>query len=185
MIVRDIVRSSALILGRNDVVSYLNGENNSSTDTLECVNSLTNLCSLVLNELASTYLPMIRKETVTFVNNRQPFNQLAAKLTRMIAIYDMNGEKVDFSLDDNYILANVGKCIIEYEYSPKNYGLEETIGYSEKQISASVLAYGVASEYSITQGQFEQAVMLHKRFVDCLEEYCVPKNKVIKSRSWV
>ena len=97
----------------------------------------------------------------------------------------MEGKKIDFSLDGSYLLTNAYKCVVEYEYAPKNYGLDDDIGYTEQDISLSALAYGVTAEYCITQGLFEQAVMHHKRFVDNVAEICLPKNKKIKSRSWL
>ncbi len=184
MKIKDIVRNSALMLGKSDVISFLDG-GSAGADTLESVNLLTNLCSLVIDELSSTYIPLIKKEIVSFSNGKYSLSQFREKIIKIIAVYNLDGEKVDFSLDDNYVCANVVKCSVEYQYAPKNYGLEETIGYEEKDLSISALAYGVAAEYSITQGLFEQAVMYHKRFVDTIAEFCVPKNKMIKTRSWV
>ncbi len=185
MTIRDIVRSSALILGKNDVITYLDGGQNTGIDTFESVNLLTNLCTLVIDELSATYIPLIKKETVTFSKGKHALINFSQKVVKMIGVYDMDGNSVDFSVDGIYVTADISKCIVEYEYAPKNYGLEDKIGYSEKDISLSALAYGVAAEYCITQGLFEQAVMHHKRFVDIVAEACVPKNKMIKSRSWV
>ena len=185
MKVRDVVRNSALILGKSDVINYLDGKENIGVDTLETVNLLTNLCTLVVEELASTYLPLTQKETVSFVNGRYPFNQFTNKIVKVFAVYDLKGKQVDFTSDTNYVYANLVECMVEYEYRPKNYDLEDDVGYSEKDISITALAYGVVAEYCITQGQFEQAVMHHKRYVDAIAEICMPKNKMIKSRSWV
>ncbi len=181
---RDIVRSSALMLGRTDVVKYLDGQASAVADTLESVNLLTNLCSLVVDELSATYIPLVRKETVTFANGKHALNQFRDNVIKIIAVYDVDERKVDFSLDTYYVRANVTKCVVEYQYSPKNYDLDDEIGYSNKDISVTALAYGVTAEYCITQGQFEQAVMHHKRYVDAITEICLPKNRKIKARSW-
>ncbi len=185
MKIKDIVRYSALILGRSDVINYLDGKENTGVDTAETVNLLTNLCTLVVEELASTYLPLVSKSTVTFVNGRQPLNQLNDKIVKIVAVYDINGNPIDFTVDNHYVNAQITKCTVEFLYLPKNYGLEDNVGYSEKDISATTLAYGVVAEYCITQGLFEQAVMHHKRYVDAVAEICMPKNKKIKARSWV
>ena len=181
---REVVRSSALMLGRTDVVKYLDGESTIVTDTLETVNLLTNLCSLVVDELSATYIPLIRKETVGFANGKYSLIQFRDKIVKIIAVYGADGKKVDFSVDEYYVFANVSECVVEYHYSPKNYDLEDEIGYSNKEVSVTALAYGVTAEYCITQGQFEQAVMHHKRYVDAIAEICLPKNRKIKARSW-
>ena len=185
MKIRDLVRNAALILGKTDVIAYLDGQTNTGVDTLESVNLLTNLCTLVIEELSSTYIPLIGKTTVTFVNGRIALEQLNQKIVKIISVCDVEGKYVDFSVDKFYVIANVAKCTVEYHYLPKNYGLEDKIGYSEKDISGTNLAYGVVAEYCITQGLFEQAVMHHKRYVDAVAEICLPKNKKIKARSWV
>ena len=74
--------------------------------------------------------------------------------------------------------------VVEYQYSPTNYALEDEIGYTEKDISSRVIAYGVASEVCIIEGEFEQAVMHHKRYVDEIALLTMPKNAMIKQRSW-
>ncbi len=185
MKIRDIVRNSALMLGRSDVVKYLDETNDASVETLETVNLLTSLCTLVIDELSATYIPLIKKETMSSLNDKYAYNQFNEKVVKIIAVYDTDGKKVDYTQDNFYVYVNKNKCVIEYQYAPKNYGLEDKIGYSEKDISVSALAYGVVAEYCITQGQFEQAVMHHKRYVDSIAEICMPKNKRIKARSWV
>ena len=185
MTIKEIVRSAAYMLGKTDVVSHLDGNTNVGSETLQSTSLLANLCTLVLDELSSTYLPMVKKETVSSSSGKYPFNQFREKVIKVVAVYNMDGEKIDFSLDEHYVLTNASKCTIEYEYAPKNYTLEDTIGYSEMDVAVSILAYGVAAEYSISQELFEQAVMYHKRYVDAIAEICLPKNKKIKARSWV
>lgn len=185
MKVKDIVRSSALILGKTDVVDYLDGQQDVGVDTLESINLLTNLCTLVIDELSSTYIPLVQRETASFANGKYAYNQFSKKVVKIIAVYNMEGKSVDFSTDANCVLSNVMNCEVEYEYRPENYDLEDNVGYSESDISITALAYGVTAEYCITQGLFEQAVMHHKRYVDAVAEVCLPKNKKIKPRSWV
>ncbi len=185
MIVRDVVRNCALMLGKTDVIKYLDEEIIVGNDTLETVNLLTNLCTLVVDELSATYIPLIDKQTVTFTNGKYSFIEFGKNVVKIIAVYDLTGHEVDFSIDDCCVIANVTHCMVEYQYSPKNYGLNDTVGYEEKDITATALAYGVTAEYCITQCLFEQAVMHHKRYVDAIAEICLPKNKKIKARSWV
>ena len=185
MIIKDIVKNAALILGKNDVVSYLNGNTTVGHDTFETLGALTNLCYLVIDELACTYIPIIKKTAVTFVNGKYEINHLNGKVVRIIAVYDLEGQKVDFSAVENLVCANVKQGAIEYEYLPQCSSIDDEVGYSENDISTAVLAHGVAAEYCITQNLFEQAVMYHKRYVDAIAEICAPKNKKIKARSWV
>lgn len=183
MKVSDIVKLTALMTGKSDVIDYLNG-GEGQAHTLETLSTMVDLCNLVINELACTYIPITRKEITSFVYGRFSFNTLREKVIRVVAVYDADGKEVEFSHDNDNIYANIQKGSVEYEYSPSNYGLDSVIGYTEMKISARVIAYGVSAEYCINQGLFEQAVMFHKRYVDALAEICVPKNVSIKKRSF-
>ena len=68
------------------------------------------------------------------------------------------------------------KVLVEYEYAPDKVGLDDEICYMEKDVPVRVIAYGVAAEYCITEGDFDQAVMWHKRYTDAISDICVPKN---------
>ena len=183
MKVSDIIKLTALMTGKSDVVDYLNG-GEGQTHTLETVSTMVALCNLVINELACTYIPISRKEITSFVYGRFSFNILREKLIRVKAVYDADGREVEFHTDKDNIYANIQKGSVEYEYAPSNYDLDSVIGYTEMNISARAIAYGVSAEYCINQGLFEQAVMFHKRYVDALAEICTPKNVKIKQRSF-
>ena len=60
MTVKDIVRLSAIYLNMENVVKYLDG--GEDNDALNGVNTLTVCANIVLNELACTYIPMIKTE---------------------------------------------------------------------------------------------------------------------------
>ena len=111
------------------------------------------------------------------------------KAVKILGVYDLSGCAVDFDDKTEYILVNsVLSCsqtlVVKYQYSPNNYSLTDEIGYSEMQISARAIAYGVASEVCISEGDFDQAVMHHKRYVDEIALITMPKNTTIKQRSW-
>lgn len=183
MKVRDIIKLTARMTGRNDVVDYLNG-GKGQTQTLETVAIMVELCNLVINELASLYIPLVNTEFVVFSYQYIPYSRLTEKVVRIRNVYDINGVSVKFNDAIQEVYANLLSGYIEYEYSPSTYDLDSVIGYTEKDVSAGIIAYGVSAEYSINQGLFEQAVMFHKRYVDGVAEKRSLKNAVIKERSW-
>ena len=190
MQLKEIIKNASLMLGKLDVVKYLENEKNDTigADTLETVNLMVNLANLVINELACTFVPLVAEEQMFFSNQKAYYKNFKKKVVKILGVYDLSGKAVDFSDKTEYVLINSDlnnySLVVEYQYAPNNYGLTDQVGYNEKQISARIMAYGLASEVCISEGDFDQAVMHHKRYVDEIALLTMPKNATIKQRSW-
>lgn len=189
MQIKEIIKDAALMVGRIDVCDYINNNKTELNDTYETINTMVNLSNLVINELACTYIPLIRKEEISLVYGRQNYDIFSRKVVKIIAIYDSYGQKIDFEEELEGIYVKSKKSVVEtikveYEYLPNHLALDDDAGYIEKNVSAREIACGVAAEYCISQGLFEQAVMHHKRYIDALSQKVVVKNSKIKDRSW-
>ena len=73
---------------------------------------------------------------------------------------------------------------MEYEYAPTNYGLNDSVGFNAK-ITAALLGYGVAAEYCVTQGRFDEAVLWRQRYTAGVERVALPKSATLKDRCWL
>jgi hypothetical protein len=73
---------------------------------------------------------------------------------------------------------------VEYRYRHTNYGLEDTIDYTEKDVSSTILAYGLAAEFALAEGDFDRACTMHDRYVEGVHAICKPKNRNTKARAW-
>ena len=186
MTIKDILKATCAMVGREDVLDYLNG-NTSTTgeDTLDTVNIMTALANLVIGELAGTFIPMVKRESVVVSDRKVRYADLAERCLRVLAVYNANGEKVYYKHTPEYIVVDESTVTIEYEYNPPNYDLNSEIGYREEDISTATLSYGLAAEFSISRGSFDEAVMWHERYVDSVSAKRKLKNSTLKSRSFV
>lgn len=185
MQIKEIIKISALLLGRTNVIDYLDQKENCGEDALPTVNTFVGLSNLVINELACTYIPMCKTETVNVEGGKLYYGQLSERALKIRAVYNEDGKSVSFSEKPEYIDCPYSQVSVEYEFAPSNYGLEDEIGYMEKDVPARVIAYGVAAEFCISEGLFEQAITHHDRYVFALSEICVPKNATIKRRGFI
>ena len=186
MKISEIVKNSATLLAREDVVKYLSNENEEvSHETLETVNLLTRLSNLVIRELAEGLI-LITKEVEVLGKTSVKFLELGIEPLDIIAVYDRNGDKLKFSKDAYGLTAN-GSLIyrIVYSYLPDNYDLHDTIGKFEKSISSAVLAYGVCAEFCLVEARFDEAFMWNDRFVNGVHAITKPKNGRVKGRNFV
>ncbi|MBR2498932.1 MAG: hypothetical protein IKB67_04405 [Clostridia bacterium] len=185
MTVKDIVKSSAALLSREDVCDYLSGKQGGiGDDTVPTLNTMVTLLNLVISELSATYIPMVKREQVEIVGGKLYYTALKNTPLKVLNVYDALGKEIPYSENALYLSVSTDNAIVEYEFVPPNYGLEETIGYTEKDISQGALAFGLAAEYSICKGAFDEAVMWHKRYVESVNNKRKIENVKLKTRSW-
>ncbi len=187
MKISEIVKTSATLLAREDVVEYLTtlSSDGVSKNTLETVDVLTRLTNLVIRELAEGLISM--KKTVK-VGGRSAisFTELGIEPLSVIAVYDSNGNKLDFTLSTYGLSASLGLIYqIEYSYLPENYGLTDTVGTFEKNVTTIMLSYGVLAEFCLTEARFDEAVMWNDRYVNAINGLLRPKNGRIKGRTFL
>ena len=127
---------------------------------------------------------MTKVEDVIPTDGRVYYKDLTERALKIRAVYSKDGKELDCNKTAEYICVDYSQVAVEYDYVPANYGLDQTIGYTDKDVSARVIANGVASEFCITEGRFDEAVTFHKRYIDALSEICLPKNALTKKRRW-
>ena len=187
MKVKEIVLAAATLTGSEKVTAYLEGGEGAQADgeTLAAADKFVRLCNIVISELAGSYIPMVRTERVTAVNGRIYFTSLSMRALKIRAVYDASGRKLFYTLHPEYIEPRGSAAQAEYEYLPDNLGLTDETGYTEKDITAGVLSYGLAAEYCLAEGRFEEAVLWRKRYAEGVMSFALPRGGVIKSRCFI
>lgn len=185
MSIKEIIRISALLTDRTNVVAYLDKNTNNTDETLSLVQKLLSLTNLVINELASTYIPLVKSETVSARDNKVNYSDLSSSVLKIKSVSNTSGKELAFRTFLHYVSVPEDRVIIEYEYVPEDYELNDTVDFDSKFVSARVIAYGVCAELAITESRFDEAVTWHKRYVDAISDICVPKSAVTKQRSWL
>ncbi len=187
MKISEIIKDSATLLAREDVVKYLSNKStlNVTHETLETVNLLTRLSNLVIRELAEGLI-LMKKEVNVFGKTSVNFAELGIEPLDIIAVYDENGNKLKFNKGAYGITAN-GSLIykIVYSYLPNNYDLNDTVGEFEKSINSAVLAYGVCAEFCLVEARFDEAFMWNDKYVNGVHALIKPKNGRVKGRNFV
>lgn len=184
MTVKDIIKLTAVLLGRENIVLY-NHDDKADSNTLYQVDVLTRCTNLVVNELASTYVPMIKREQVNSNGGKVNFSELSENALKILKVYDVNGNELECKFHPEYLQANKSVGEILYRYIPSNYGYTDIMGYKETEVPARIIAYGVTAEYCLTERMFEDACAWHKKYMDGIAEICSPKNVTLKKRSFV
>lgn len=186
MTVKEILKSATTLLGEERVFSALEAEpSQADSETLKKIDLLTRLVNLTVGELSATYVPLKKEEKLTATDGRIKYTDLKENAVKILAVYDAYGNKADYTVTAEYVITGVGEFTVVYAYAPSNFGLDDETGYSERDVSTTVLSYGVIAEYCLTQGRFDEATFWRKRYSDGVECFCLPQNSRTKRRGWL
>lgn len=183
MKIKDIIKLASTYLNREEILSYLDGNTDSADENLLIqLDTFTRCANIVISELASTYLPLIKNEEFTTEFGKAYYKDFTERALSIKGVYDSKMKEVDYSVRTEYIETNVKKGVVCYQYVPGNYGLDDDIGYTEKDITPRILCFGVLGEFCLTERRFDESVMWRNRYVDEIASLVLPKNKSIKQR---
>ena len=184
MTVKEILLAAAGKLGvLNEVEDYLSG---TSTDAEAEViaNALLKCFNLVENEVALDYLPLLAEEEIESDAGAIYYASLSREVVRVLGVRDEWGNEVPFTLFPEYLKTQPQKVCVRYSYLPAAKNFEDK---SDFTLNASVhlFACGVAAEYALANGLFEEAAVWDKKYKDAIKAaYCSKPPRRIRSRRW-
>ena len=182
---KQIIRKAAAYLGRDDVIKYIDTPKAEQVmpQTEETVSALVLLLNMVISELCASFVPMMAEENVS-ATDKLYYSALSKKVLEITAVYDNSDNSIEFTTrPDHAEIAGTCKRV-EYKYHPNEYFLDSEIDYQERDVSSSVLAYGLAAECSLADGDFERACTFHDRYVKSICATKKMRNFMMMQRRW-
>lgn len=184
VMVNGAILTAAMELGIIDEVQgYLENGIEAGRETTErllfCFNTIE-------NELALDYFPLKTEVEVETEMGVVHFSGLEKKVVRILHVEDEWGNEVPFKIFPEYIKTQVsGKVKMTYVYFPKKKHLGEASDFI-LYASARLFAYGMAAQYTLQNGSFEENAIWEKKYKDAIKRtYRLYEGKVIRSRRWV
>ena len=184
MKIREILSESALILGEdelaNDIAQKtedLNAEHKRKTNVL--LSSFNN----IQNEIALNY--QMPEKTVEINGNKIDTSKLSPLPIKIFAVYDCNGRRLDYEYVDGIINVNGNAQKLKYGFVPSDNDIDDEFDYVEKPISKRTFTYGVAAEYCLKEGRYEESVNWESRYRLSLEvKKDFSKKRIKAGRRW-
>ncbi len=180
MTVREILTDSAVLLGRTDISEYLKSNGNDEKLEKECEN-LLRLYNMVESEIAVCYKPLKTVQEIVVTDGYVPYTAFSKSPVDVEKVLNGN-ESQSFVLTVSGVNTANGKLKFIYRYIPSKKSLDDECEYKTGEERAVVL--GVACEYSLASGLYEQAVTWDKRYKDALASVCGKKGGIMKMRRW-
>lgn len=181
MTVREIVDLAAEELGiLEDVREYFDDGVSAGKAKAE---RLLTCYNLVENELALDYFTLEKSEIV-MSNGQVKFSQLENAPVKIISVTDAENNPYEFALYADYLQTVKGAVRITYAYTPNKKTIDDDCDFT-KEVSSRLMSYGIAAEYALAVGSFEEAALWDKKYKDAIAVlYKKRKSSRIQSRRW-
>lgn len=145
---------------------------------------LLRCANIIYSEIASDYMPLKAKETITVDDNIIKYSVFSKRIIDIVKILKDN-QMVNFTLYPNYIEVNAeGDVEVIYNYLPNEITLDDDIAYGIK-LSPITFAAGVAGEYALVMNMYEEALAFERKFKEgIINNVSEKKSRYLKKRRW-
>ena len=188
MQVKEILKLACSFLGKEELLDceYFeeNGEEITESVSKELDKLLTCL-NVVTEEVAMSYLPLIKQKEVTFVNGKISVLDIDENIASIISIKNKSGRNLKYKYVSDEIVCLTTKAIVTYKVYPSHLNLDGTAETFGNRLSARILAYGVASEFAYSEMLYDDATIWENRFKNALLYSSEKKGELnLKQRGW-
>ncbi len=168
MKVKDILKLVCSFVGEREILEKFEAENSTFTSREEQkISSMVKCFNLVMQEVASDYIPFLIKEEIDVENSFLNFSELSKTVVNVCEIKNRFGICLKFKLFPNYVEIEGKAKTIVYSFLPEDKTLDDEAELA-CGLTPRVLAYGIASEYLLIEGISEDAEIWEERFKESL-----------------
>lgn len=186
MTVKEVLALAAEHLGRADLLKELEAlpENTAPKGELA---SLVRCYNLVENELSVDYLPLKAEEVLEAEEHMVAWSSFSYAPAGVRSVLRMGGETAFEPRKEGLYLPSVasGRVRVRYCYSPEPKGIDDE-GELGGRVTARLLSFGVAREFCLSRGMFEEAKLWDSRYQDAVRAVGLPRRALsVRPRRWV
>lgn len=186
MTVKEVLALAAEHLARADLQKQLEELSEDAAPKGELA-SLLRAYNLVENELAVDVLPLKAEETLSAEDHLIPWSAFSYAPAGVRAVFVSGYETCFEPQKEGLFLPRLkaGKAVVRYCYSPapKAIGDEGEFG---GRVTARLLSFGVAREFCLSRGMFEEAKLWDGRYQDAVRAAALPRRALaMRARRWV
>ncbi len=183
MTVKEVITIAAAELGLKERVRAYFEEQDADGERVASL--LLDCFNLVLNEVVLDYLPMTAEDELTSSTGSLSYLLFEYPVVRVLQVLNGEGESVPFQIFPEYLKTQPGRVRVQYTYTPERKGFNDDAALGSI-ISARLISYGMAAEYALASGLFEEAAAWDKKYKAAIAAaYRAHPAKKIQSRRWV
>ena len=184
MTVKDILKLVCSFVGEREILNKFESGENFTERENQKLESMQKCYNLVMQEIASDYIPFLTKEEIDTQNSILNFSELSKNVINIYEIKNRFGMNLKFKLYPNYVEIEGKAKHIVYSYLPDERSIDDEAELV-CGLTARVLAYGIASEYFLIEGISEDAEIWEDRFKSSLFVLSRKRGEhILPKRTW-
>lgn len=186
---KEVLELACVFLGKEELLGsqyFSNNEHYELTDSEQKELNILNRClTLITNEISTDYLFINATKKVIANAGEISLEDIDSSVYEIIKITDLYKKPLKFKLYNNKVYVDASEVIVKYRKYAMRPNLDgECEGFSNR-ISARVLAYGVAMEYSFISSLYDDATIWENRYKNALLVLARNKaNMVMPAKEW-
>ena len=188
MTAKDVIKVVCVFLQKEEFLELeeLDGTGEATEAQTKELEHMLRCLNLVINEIATDYIPLLFEETLIPTGGHVLFNSLTKNPIDIIRVEDRFGIRVNHKLFPDYLETIDGEVKILYSYEPEQItALSQALENFSQKVGERVIAYGVAMEYCFICGLHDDASIWEKRFKDALLIAARKKSEIkLPKRRW-
>lgn len=170
---KEILKLTANFLGLDKLTDYLSNEEETASDEVKAdVNQLLIFMNYIVREITKDYFPLCHKESImSDSDGKIYFDKLSKKAIMIKDVKNLIDLSCHYEIYPEYIkLENPNtEYKVFYNYTPKtilNITEEAELPFG---LDYFIVCYGIASEYCLSKGSYDEAHMWESKFVSALK----------------
>ena len=181
MTVKNVIILVGRLLGlEKELELYFLGDENASTKTID---QLLDCYYRVETELAVDSFPL-ETEDVYCSHGEILFDDLECVPLRILSVTDEKGNTADAQITPMSIRVADGQYTIRYTYQPKRKTEGDDVEFPAF-VTENLLAYGVAAEYCLQAGLYEESALWKEKFEKAVRAVKpLTRGGALRARSW-
>jgi hypothetical protein len=186
MKVREILSQAAFLLGKQELSDFFSGSDAAATSQLQQeADDFLRCYNMVENEIALDYLPLTAEQSMETSAGKLVYTAFLRSPVSIVSVTDVYGNRLPYTVYPAYLQTKQGVALVTYSYAPEAKTLSDESEFVTR-VSQNLLAFGVAGEYCLIKGLYEEAVVWDKKFRDALLCACAQNSPhVVRSRRWI
>ncbi len=145
---------------------------------VECLNN-------VIEEIATEYIHFEATEEITLSNGKFDYASLQKQVFQIIKIEE-DGAPCEFMCYPTFaeVETKCPKIKVRYYYIPDKVTITGSVNYPK--LNARLLSLGVASDYALIVGRYEESINYDKQYMYALQSaQRTRKSIAVKARRWI
>lgn len=189
MLIKDVLILAAEELGRADFVPLIEQAYTAAASGEQPEGEAATLLRcyhLIENEVALDHFPLREEERFVPVQDAVLFTGFSKPPVDVLDVRDARGHRVPFTVFPARLVLpeGTGEVTVRYSYAPAREGMGGETAFSDA-VSARLLSYGVASEYLLAGGRYQEAAVWDEKFRAAIRAAGLERRKLwLPARRW-